>query len=96
MGVSHVNQMYKIPSSMRKCNTWRNGLMAGTLGGYGKKYRHISLEERDRIEEMKSLGHTVTEIADRTGLTRVQLRGSKRQAADRGSRMSRLSRSLIS
>jgi hypothetical protein len=27
----------RIPSSMRKCNTWRNGLMAGTLGGYGKK-----------------------------------------------------------
>ena len=25
------------PSSMRKCNTWRNGLMAGTLGGYEKK-----------------------------------------------------------
>ena len=25
------------PSSMRKCNTWRKGLMAGTLGGYGKK-----------------------------------------------------------
>ena len=25
----------------------------------GKRYRHISLEERDRIAEMKSLGHTV-------------------------------------
>jgi IS30 family transposase len=30
----------------------------------GKRYRHISLEERDRIAEMKSLGHTVTEIAE--------------------------------
>lgn len=25
------------PSSMRKCNTWRNSLIAGTLGGYGKR-----------------------------------------------------------
>ena len=25
----------------------------------GKRYRHISLEERDRIAEMESLGHTV-------------------------------------
>ena len=30
----------------------------------GKRYRHINLEERDRIAEMKSLGHTVTEIAE--------------------------------
>jgi len=22
---------------MRKCNTWRNSLIAGTLGGYGKR-----------------------------------------------------------
>jgi len=29
--------VYHVPSSMRKCNTWRKGLMAGTLGGYGKK-----------------------------------------------------------
>jgi IS30 family transposase len=41
--------------------------MAGTLGGYGEKYRHISLEARDRIAEMKSLGHTVTEIAEALG-----------------------------
>jgi len=25
------------PSSMRKCNTWRNSLIAGTLGGHGKR-----------------------------------------------------------
>jgi hypothetical protein len=24
------------PSSMRKCNTWRNGPIGGTLGVYGK------------------------------------------------------------
>lgn len=24
------------PGSMRKCNTWRGGLLAGTLGGHGK------------------------------------------------------------
>jgi hypothetical protein len=30
-------QFEECPSSMRKCNTWRNGLMAGTLGGYGKR-----------------------------------------------------------
>jgi putative membrane protein len=27
----------RYPSSMRKCNTWRNSLIAGTLGGYGKR-----------------------------------------------------------
>ncbi len=25
------------PSSIRKCNTWRSGCLAGTLGGYGKR-----------------------------------------------------------
>jgi len=45
--------------------------MAGTLGGYGEKYRHISLKERDRIAEMKSLGHTVTEIAEALSLCSV-------------------------
>ncbi|MDP3028457.1 MAG: hypothetical protein Q8O04_02995 [Deltaproteobacteria bacterium] len=47
-GASRAPRYFRNPSSMRKCNTWRNSLMAGTLGGYGKKYRHISLEERDR------------------------------------------------
>jgi len=28
-----------------------------------KGYRHISLEERDKIAEMKSLGQTVTDMA---------------------------------
>jgi len=28
-----------------------------------KGYKHMSLEERDRVAEMKSFGHTVTEIA---------------------------------
>ena len=27
---------YKLPGSIRKCNTWRDWLLAGTLGGYGK------------------------------------------------------------
>jgi hypothetical protein len=47
---------------MRKCNTWRNSLIAGTLGGYGKRIQ-ASLEERDKIAEMKSLGQTVTDMA---------------------------------
>ncbi len=25
------------PSSIRKCNTWRGGILAGTLGVYGKR-----------------------------------------------------------
>jgi peptidoglycan/LPS O-acetylase OafA/YrhL len=33
----YVRRFFRFPSSMRKCNTWRNGLMAGTLGGYGKR-----------------------------------------------------------
>ncbi|MDI6789653.1 MAG: helix-turn-helix domain-containing protein [Thermodesulfobacteriota bacterium] len=39
----------------------------------GKKYRHISLEERDRIAEMKSLGQTVTEIAEALGRSKSTL-----------------------
>jgi hypothetical protein len=26
-----------IAGSIRKCNTWRDWLIAGTLGGYGKR-----------------------------------------------------------
>jgi len=39
----------------------------------GKKYRHISLEERDRIAKMKSLGHTVTEIAEALGRSKGEI-----------------------
>ena len=38
-----------------------------------KGYKHISLEERDRIAEMKSLGHTVTEIAMALGRSKSTL-----------------------
>ena len=31
------NPNLPFPSSMRKCNTWRNSLIAGTLGGYEKR-----------------------------------------------------------
>jgi len=39
----------------------------------GKGYRHISLEERDRIAEMKSLGQTVTEMAMALGRSKSTL-----------------------
>ncbi len=39
----------------------------------GKGYKQLSLEERDRITEMKSLGHTVTEIAETIGRSKSTL-----------------------
>src|SRR3989337_2664664 len=39
----------------------------------GKRYRHISLEERDRIAEMKALGHMATEIAEMLGRSKSTL-----------------------
>jgi len=46
-----------------------------------KGYKHISLEERDRIEEMKFLGHTMTEIAMELGRSKSTLsRELKRNA----------------
>jgi IS30 family transposase len=47
----------------------------------GKKYRHISLEERDRITEMKALGHTVTEIAEALGRSKSTLSRELRRNA---------------
>ena len=47
----------------------------------GKRYRHISLEERDRIAEMKSLGHTVTEIAETLGRSKSTLSRELRRNA---------------
>ena len=41
---------------MRKCNTWGSGQEAGTLSVHGEKIRHLSLEERDRITEMRASG----------------------------------------
>lgn len=46
-----------------------------------KGYRHISLEERDRIAEMKSLGHTVTEIAMELGRSKSTLSRELRRNA---------------
>jgi IS30 family transposase len=46
-----------------------------------KGYKHISLEERDRIAEMKALGHTVTDIAMALGRSKSTLsRELKRNA----------------
>jgi len=46
-----------------------------------KGYKHISLEERDRIAEMKSLGHTGTDIAIALGRSKSTLsRELKRNA----------------
>ena len=47
----------------------------------GKRYRHISLEERDRIAEMKSLGRTVTEIAEALGRSKGTLSRELRRNA---------------
>jgi len=47
----------------------------------GKQYMHISLEERDRIAEMKSLGHTVTEIAEALGRSKSTLSRELRRNA---------------
>jgi IS30 family transposase len=47
----------------------------------GKRYRHISLEERDRIAEMKSLGHTVTDIAVALGRSKSTLSRELRRNA---------------
>jgi IS30 family transposase len=46
-----------------------------------KGYRQISLEERDRIAEMKSLGHTVTEIAMALGRSKSTLSRELRRNA---------------
>jgi len=46
-----------------------------------KRYRHISLEERDRIAEMKSLGHTVTDIAVALGRSKSTLSRELRRNA---------------
>ena len=32
-----LSALFSDPSSIRKCNTWRSGTLAGTLGGYGKR-----------------------------------------------------------
>jgi len=46
-----------------------------------KGYKHISLEERDRIAEMKALGHTATDIAMALGRSKSTLsRELKRNA----------------
>ena len=42
---------------------------------------HISLDERDRIAEMKSLGHTVTEIAEALGRSKSTLSRELRRNA---------------
>ena len=47
----------------------------------GKRYRHISLEERDRIAEMKSLGHTVTDRAVALGRSKSTLSRELRRNA---------------
>lgn len=47
----------------------------------GKRYRHISLEERDRLAEMKSLGHTVTDIAVALGRSKSTLSRELRRNA---------------
>jgi len=39
----------------------------------GKGYKQLSLEERDRIAEMKSLGHKLTEIAETLGRSKSTL-----------------------
>jgi IS30 family transposase len=46
-----------------------------------KGYRHISLEERDRIAEMKSLGQTVTEMAMALGRSKSTLSRELRRNA---------------
>ena len=46
-----------------------------------KGYEHIRLEERDRIAEMKSLGHTVTEIALDLGRSKSTLSRELRRNA---------------
>ena len=47
----------------------------------GKGYKHINLEERDRIAEMKALGQTMTEIATELGRSKSTLsRELKRNA----------------
>src|SRR3990172_11641257 len=45
----------------------------------GKRYRHISLEERDRIAEMKALGHMATEIAEMLGRSKSTLSRESRR-----------------
>ena len=47
----------------------------------GKGYKHISLEERDKRAEMKSLGHTVTEIAETLGRSKSTLSRELRRNA---------------
>src|SRR4030042_55046 len=46
-----------------------------------KGYRHISLEERDRIAEMKSLGQTVTDMAMSLGRSKSTLSRELRRNA---------------
>lgn len=46
-----------------------------------KRYKHMSLEERDRVAEMKSFGHTVTEIAEALGRSKSTLSRELRRNA---------------